>query len=68
MLSANNTAPAGLLLHPIRPVLVVLAPQLGQLGSLRLQLRLERQQPHLHVHLQRLGLVGGQPGDVEGHI
>ena len=58
-----------LLFHAsIHGCLVVLPPESGQLASLLLHLALELQQLHLDVHLQGLGLVGGEAREVKVHI
>ena len=46
----------------------MLPPEAGQLAALLLHLALELQQLHLDVHLQGLGLVGREAGEVEVHI
>ena len=46
----------------------MLPPEAGQLAALLLHLALELQQLHLDVHLQGLGLVGREAGEVEVHV
>ena len=46
----------------------MLPPEVGQLAALLLNLALELQQLHLDVHLQGLGLVSREAGEVEVHV